>query len=122
MSIIDKNLFNIPEIVSRVTKTLLDNGFESHIVGGCVRDLILGKKPKDWDVTTNAKPEEIQSLFWLGFYHSIAGDKIIPKDEETARIAREYFTKIHPFVDANGRTGALIEAFIKEGGQLSTSP
>ena len=38
-------------------------GFEAYLVGGCVRDFLLDKEPKDWDITTNAKPEEIQKLF-----------------------------------------------------------
>ncbi|HLC84053.1 MAG TPA: hypothetical protein VJI69_09500, partial [Bacteroidia bacterium] len=51
--------FNIPNEVSQVTKTLEKAGFQAFLVGGCVRDLILGKKPKDWDITTDAKPEQI---------------------------------------------------------------
>lgn len=55
--------FIIPKEVSRVTRALKDAGFESYIVGGCVRDLLLGRKPKDWDVTTNATPVDIQKVF-----------------------------------------------------------
>ena len=55
--------FNIPTEVSRVTKALKEANFEAFLVGGCVRDLFIGRKPKDWDVTTNAKPEEIIALF-----------------------------------------------------------
>jgi tRNA nucleotidyltransferase (CCA-adding enzyme) len=43
-------------------------GFEAWVVGGCVRDLLLGREPKDWDVTTNATPEQIQGLFENTFY------------------------------------------------------
>lgn len=59
--LIDTNL--IPSHVSHVTKTLKESGFEAFIVGGCVRDTIMGKTPKDWDITTNAVPEQIISLF-----------------------------------------------------------
>jgi poly(A) polymerase/tRNA nucleotidyltransferase (CCA-adding enzyme) len=55
--------FNIPTNVSRVTDILTDAGFEAFLVGGCVRDLIMGKSPKDFDITTNAKPEDIVKLF-----------------------------------------------------------
>lgn len=55
--------FNIPEPVSRVTDMLLKAGFEAYLVGGCVRDLVMDKTPKDWDVTTNAKPEQIIATF-----------------------------------------------------------
>src|SRR3989338_1830078 len=50
--------FEIPIEVSRVTKALKEAGFEAYLVGGCVRDMFMGRKPKDWDVTTNATPEE----------------------------------------------------------------
>jgi poly(A) polymerase len=56
-----------PKLVSsnatRVTKTLQDAGFKAFVVGGAVRDLLLHVKPKDFDVATNATPEEIQRLF-----------------------------------------------------------
>jgi poly(A) polymerase/tRNA nucleotidyltransferase (CCA-adding enzyme) len=58
-----KHTFIIPEKVSRVTVALKNAGFEAFLIGGCVRDLLMGKIPKDWDVTTNAKPEEIMPLF-----------------------------------------------------------
>ncbi len=61
MNKIDKN--SIPQEVLQVAQTLTDNGFEAYLVGGCVRDLLLGKTPKDWDITTDAKPEQIQSVF-----------------------------------------------------------
>ncbi len=55
--------FEIPKNVTRVTETLTNAGFEAFLVGGCVRDLLMGKSPKDFDVTTNAKPDEIVKLF-----------------------------------------------------------
>ena len=51
-----------------MTEALETAGHEAYVVGGCVRDLLLGRIPKDWDVTTNATPEEIQSLFEETFY------------------------------------------------------
>ncbi len=54
---------NIPAEVIEVAKTLENKGFEAYLVGGCTRDLLLGKLPKDWDFTTNASPEQIQELF-----------------------------------------------------------
>lgn len=57
------NSSDIPKEVKNVAETLENKGFEAYIVGGCTRDLLLGKMPKDWDLTTNAKPEEIQELF-----------------------------------------------------------
>lgn len=54
---------HIPAEVRAVAETLENAGFEAYLVGGCTRDLLLGKTPKDWDFTTNANPEEIQALF-----------------------------------------------------------
>ena len=60
-----------PELVDRraaeVVQTLKDAGFEAYIVGGAVRDLLLGLRPKDFDVATNATPEEVKSLFRRAF-------------------------------------------------------
>lgn len=51
-----------------MVETLERAGHEAYIVGGCVRDLLLSRTPKDWDVTTNATPEEIQALFEETYY------------------------------------------------------
>lgn len=56
-----------------IIKTLVKAGYEAWIVGGAVRDLILGLPSYDWDVTTNAKPEEIQPLFTECFYDNEYG-------------------------------------------------
>jgi tRNA nucleotidyltransferase (CCA-adding enzyme) len=71
-SIQNKNEVIPPEVVEAV-KTLENKGFEAFPVGGCVRDLLLGLTPKDWDITTNAKPEEIISLFPKTFYENSYG-------------------------------------------------
>jgi len=52
---------------------LKDAGFEAYLVGGCVRDLLLGREPQDWDITTNARPEQIQKLFKETFYENEYG-------------------------------------------------
>ncbi len=57
----DKSI--IPEKVLDVTMAIESAGYEAYLVGGCVRDTLLGKIPKDWDITTNAKPEQIQAIF-----------------------------------------------------------
>ncbi len=51
----------------RVVKTLKDAGFEAYIVGGAVRDLLVGLRPKDFDVATDATPEQVKSLFRRAF-------------------------------------------------------
>lgn len=65
--------FSIPFEVSRVTNTLEKAGFEAYLVGGCVRDLIREENPKDWDITTNAKPDDIIELFEETFYNNEYG-------------------------------------------------
>lgn len=54
---------DLPTEVLTVAERLENAGFEAFLVGGCTRDLLLGKPPKDWDFTTNATPEEIQRVF-----------------------------------------------------------
>ena len=49
--------------VRKVLKRLVQNGHEAYLVGGCVRDLLLGRKPKDFDVATSAHPEDVRDLF-----------------------------------------------------------
>jgi poly(A) polymerase/tRNA nucleotidyltransferase (CCA-adding enzyme) len=76
-------LKNIPQEVSHVTDQLEKKGFEAYLVGGCVRDILLGKKPKDWDVTTNATPEDIIAVFPKTFYENSYGTVGVV-NEETA--------------------------------------
>jgi len=61
MSHMDKIVF--PDNVSFIINKLNTHGFEAFIVGGCVRDSILGRTPNDWDITTNALPQHIKSIF-----------------------------------------------------------
>ena len=59
---------SLPKEVKGVLEKLHKVGFEAYVVGGCVRDLLLGKEPEDWDVATNATPEEVQKIFPRTFY------------------------------------------------------
>lgn len=56
-------MLKIPPKTEYVIKKLTENGFEAYIVGGCVRDMLLGITPFDYDVTTNATPNDVISLF-----------------------------------------------------------
>lgn len=53
----------LPSRVKEIISKLESAGFEAYVVGGCVRDSILGRRPEDWDITTSAKPNEVKSLF-----------------------------------------------------------
>lgn len=53
----------LPKDVRKILNELNKNGYESYVVGGCVRDTLLGKIPKDWDICTNAEPKEVLRVF-----------------------------------------------------------
>ena len=53
----------IPDNPKKILDVIHEAGFEAYIVGGCVRDALLSREPKDWDITTNAMPEDIKKLF-----------------------------------------------------------
>ncbi len=56
-------MISIPSDVNDILKSLKDNKHSAYVVGGCVRDFLLGKNPKDWDIATSATPEEVESIF-----------------------------------------------------------
>ena len=53
----------VPDAAGEIIKQLNTHGFEAYAVGGCVRDSLLGRVPKDWDITTSAKPEQVKQIF-----------------------------------------------------------
>src|SRR5262245_63535137 len=61
MPVLDRG--GIDPDADRVVRRLARNGHKAYLVGGCVRDLLLGRKPKDFDVATSATPNEIKALF-----------------------------------------------------------
>jgi len=63
----------IPEEALETVRTLNQVGFEAYLVGGCVRDILLGRIPEDWDVATDATPDEILTLFEHSFYENDFG-------------------------------------------------
>ncbi|TSC94080.1 MAG: poly(A) polymerase [Parcubacteria group bacterium Licking1014_1] len=96
----------IPKEVKNIIDKLEEAGFEAYIVGGCVRDFLLRVEPEDWDVTTNAKPEEIQRVFPDSFYENKfltvtarTGSKNLKLQEieiTTYRYEAKYSDKRHP--------------------------
>lgn len=104
-----------PLEVSRVTETLQNKGYLAYLVGGCVRDLLLNRTPKDWDVTTNATPEQIVELFPKTFYENRFGTVTVVNEEvgeETLknievtpfRLESEYSDFRHPDTVEWGKT------------------
>lgn len=63
----------IPADVAWITTQLAQAGFEAYIVGGCVRDALLGRIPKDWDIATNATPPQMQQVFPKSVYENRFG-------------------------------------------------
>jgi tRNA nucleotidyltransferase (CCA-adding enzyme) len=96
----------VPEEVVVISKALAEAGFEAYLVGGCVRDVLLGREPKDWDVTTDATPVEVQELFPESVYENDFGTVGIKTESEdprlkiievtTYRIEGKYTDKRHP--------------------------
>ena len=92
----------IPEEVEFILKTLQEANFEAYVVGGCVRDALLNREPNDFDVTTNAEPQEIKELFVktidTGLKHGTVTVRINKKSYEvtTFRIDGEYLDNRHP--------------------------
>lgn len=76
-------IYVIPQEVGMTSDTLKNAGFEAFLVGGCVRDMLLGTTPKDWDITTNATPEKIEKLFEHTFYENTFGTVGVVHDETT---------------------------------------
>lgn len=53
----------MPAAAKTIIQKLNQNGYEAYVVGGCVRDSLMGKTPNDWDITTSAMPEEVKAIF-----------------------------------------------------------
>jgi len=76
----------VPQEVRDISDVLQAAGFEAYLVGGCVRDLLIGREPKDWDITTNATPEKIQSLFKDTFYENDYGTVGVVTESDDPRL------------------------------------
>ena len=93
----------IPNYVIEIIKDLEKASHQAYVVGGCVRDLLLEKKPNDWDITTNAKPDEILKIFQNSKYENKFGTVLVPIDGQikpveitTYRAESKYSDKRHP--------------------------
>lgn len=91
----------IPENILAVYKKLQDKDFEAYFVGGCVRSILLKIPVKDWDLTTNATPEQILQIFPNGFYDNIFGTVGIPieTNEEKKIVEITTFRTEHGYSD-----------------------
>lgn len=84
----------IPQEVLTILSRIESSGFEAYLVGGCVRDVLLGKKPKDWDICTSAEPNDIYRIFGqeyvrpTGLQHGTV--TVVPEQEDTSAPAAGY--------------------------------
>lgn len=99
----------MPRGAEFIIRSLENAGYEAYIVGGCVRDALLGRAPEDWDITTNALPEQMKAIFPVtvdtGIQHGTL-TVLVPPDEiengirsfevTTFRIDGEYTDHRHP--------------------------
>lgn len=100
------NSMNIPKEVKFVINNLKKKGFESFVVGGCIRDILRRVDPQDWDIATNARPEEIQKIFPKSFYENnfltvtvqtaSKNQKLKEIEVTTYRLEAKYSDKRHP--------------------------
>ncbi len=94
--------FQVPEKVNEIINVLMSHGFEAYAVGGCVRDMVLGRTPQDWDITTSATPVEVKKIFKRTVDTGIAhGTVTVLLDKEhyevtTYRLDGEYEDNRHP--------------------------
>lgn len=93
---------NLPEDVKLIISSLEQAGYEAYAVGGCVRDTLLGKEPNDWDITTNALPDQMKTVFKrtidTGIQHGTITVLVGKNTYEltTFRIDGEYEDNRHP--------------------------
>jgi len=73
---------DIPVYIKNTVASLQASGYEAYIVGGCVRDILMGKEPNDWDITTNALPEEVLQVFKDAKYENVFGTVLLPIRKE----------------------------------------
>lgn len=102
----------VPADVEKVVDRLREAGHDAYVVGGSVRDALRGVDPHDWDVTTEASPEEIQAVFRRSLYNNRFGTVVVRSGEHevevtTYRVEAEYTDHRRP--DAVAFTASLHE-------------
>lgn len=98
--------FRIPQPVQAIADELIRHEYQAYLVGGCVRDIIMKRVPKDWDIATDATPEKIQQLFPESVYENAFGTVGVKTGHDdptlkivevtTFRLEGKYSDKRHP--------------------------
>ena len=120
MEIMKEIEIRIPPGAAKILHVLEDHGYEAYVVGGCVRDSLLGRDPHDWDITTSALPMQVKALFRrtidTGLKHGtvtvLEGGE--PFEVTTYRVDGEYLDGRHP-------SGVTFTASLKEDLQRRTA-
>ncbi len=86
------------DFATSVVQTLRHQGFEAYLVGGCVRDLLLGREPKDYDVATNATPQQVMTIF-----------------PDTYAVGAQFGVVLVPVPDSGGASEWEVEGTFKSG-------
>lgn len=89
---------SIPNYIIYVLKALSNAGFEGFVVGGPVRDMLIQRNPNDWDVTTNATPEQVQEIFPENFYENTFGTVGVVLRVKDNQVVTEKDESVEPIV------------------------
>ena len=95
-------IIHVPADAARIIDRLEQAGYEAYVVGGCVRDSVLGREPEDWDITTSASPEQVKAIFPrtidTGIEHGTVTvmDHHVGYEVTTYRVDGEYRDGRHP--------------------------
>lgn len=107
--------YTVPKEVSAVSTALRQAGYEAYLVGGCVRDLLIDRAPKDWDVTTNATPEQIQAVFPDSFYENDYGTVGVKTGSDSPTLA---IIEVTPYRTESGYSDKRRPDQVTFGGSL----
>lgn len=91
-------MLTLPDYVQEFMQTFTQRGFQIYVVGGAIRDLLMGKTIDNWDFATNAVPEEILKLFPDAFYHNTYGTVTVPLKLED----KTYLMEVTPYRTESG--------------------
>ncbi len=104
----------IPEFVKYVSSTLSEAGFSAYLVGGCTRDLLIGRTPIDWDITTSANPDEIIKLFPKTVYENVFGTVLVVEEETKEVVEVTPFRKEGKYTDRRHPDNVVFSKDIKD--------
>ncbi len=100
------SMINLPDYILTFMNIFKNHNYEIYVVGGAVRNLLIGKDTDNWDFTTNAKPEDIIKMFPNAFYHNTYGTVTVPTEINTDNEKKQLLFEITPFRKESNYTDA----------------